>query len=182
MGNEVVPNPNRVSTLVGKSLKKVSVTKLLAAAAIYDVEDVLSQSATNGVGTAWIFTDIARADGASGYITRAQVISETTNVTPRLSMLLFSALPTSELDDHAANTALLYADLANYVGRIDFPAMEDLGGCSMAICTPGTVGNLPIAFTCSTTANDLWGILVARDAFTQGAGKGMVVILQAEQS
>ncbi len=167
--------------LNNKRLVNFPVTKALAAAAIYHAEDVLSESATNGAGTAWTFSDVVDVNGGSGYIIKAQVISETTNVTPRLTLFLFSATPTSELDDHAANTALLHADLANYVGRIDFPAMEDLGGDSMAVCTPSTTGNLPLAFKCAATANDLFGILVTRDAFTQTATDDCTVILQVEQ-
>ncbi len=162
------------------SLNKVSVTKVLIGGA-YSAEDVLSEATTNGLGTAWIFTSLVADNGSSGYIVRAQVISETTNVTPRLTMFLFNALPTSELDDNAANTALLHADLANYVGRIDFPALEDIGGDSMALCTPSTYGNLPLAFTCGTASTTLWGVLVTRDIFTQGAGDDMTVILQVEQ-
>jgi hypothetical protein len=164
-------------------LNKISVTKVLSAASIYDVEDVLSESTS--AGTVWTFTPVDLAASNFGYIVRAQVISQTTNVTPRLTMFLFNAAPTSNFNDHAANTALLHADLANYVGRIDFPAMEDLGGDSMAICTPGTSGNLPLAFagppSSPSSAHSLYGILVARDAFTQGAGKEMTVILQIEQ-
>ena len=162
-------------------LKKAIVTKALAAASAYSAEDVLSESATNGAGTCWTFPDIARSNGTSGYVVRAQVISETKDITPRLTLFLFNAIPTCELDDNAANTALLHADLDKYVGRVDFPAMEDLGGDSMAICTPSTSGNLPIAFACSNASDDLFGVLVTRDAFTQTAGDDMTVCLQIEQ-
>lgn len=163
-------------------LKKVSVTKALTAASAYSAEDVLSESATNTVGTAWIFSGMARSNNKGGYLVRAQAISETTNITPRLTLFLFSALPTCELDDNAGSNAPAHADLANYVGRIDFPAMEDLGGDSLAICTPGGFGNLPLAFTCSLTSTNLWGVLITRDAFTQTAGDDMTIILQAEQN
>ena len=162
-------------------LKKVSVTKALIGGA-YAIKDVLSESATNAVGTAWTFTALARSNFRGGYIVRAQAISETTNITPRLTLFLYNVLPTSELDDNAANTALLHADLSKYVGRIDFPAMEDLGGDSMAIATPSTYGNLPMSFITATNTNVLYGILVTRDAFTQGAGDDMTVILECEQN
>lgn len=160
--------------------KTVSVTKELDAASAYDTDDVLSEATSSGI--AWTFAAIAEQNGSSGYITKAHVISETTNVTPRLVLFLFTATPTSELDDHAKNTALLYADLANYVGRIDFPAMEDINtGCSEVVATSSTVGNLPLAFTCASDADDLIGILVTRDAFTQAANKDMIVRLTVEQ-
>lgn len=168
--------------LPGGVQKTVSTTKVLAAASAYHAEDVLSESASNGVGTAYTFSAVARGDGASGYITRASVISETTNVTPRLTLFLFTATPTCELDDHAANTALKHADLANYIGKIDFPATEDLGtGDSEAVATPSTYGNLPLPFTCPVSADDLYGVLVTRDAFTQTAGDDMTIVLTVEQ-
>ncbi len=161
----------------------ISVTKVLAAASAYHAEDVLSESATNGIGTSWTFTSIARQAGAGGYITKAHAISEATAVTPRLTLFVFTAAPTCELDDHAANTALLHADLANYVGKIDFPAMEDLGtGDSEAVATPSTYGNLPLAFTCAATSRNLIGVLISRDAFTQVAGNDMVIRLTVEQA
>ena len=167
--------------IIGR-LKTVSVTKALASATAYHAEDVLSESASNGVGTSYIFSNIARQEGAGGLIVKAHAICETTAVTPRLTLFVFTALPTCELDDHAANTALLHADLANYVGKIDFPAMEDLGtGDSESVATPSTYGNLPMAFTCASTSRGLWGVLVARDAFTNTATNGMVIRLTIEQ-
>ena len=167
--------------IIGKE-KTVSVTKPLAAALAYDAEDVLSESATNGVGTCWTFSAIARQAGASGYITKAHVISETTAITPKLTLFVFTAIPTCELDDHAANTALKHTDLANYVGKIDFPAMENLGtGDSEALATSSTYGNLPLGFTCDAAADDLYGVLVTRGIFTQTATDDMVVRLTAEQ-
>ncbi|MDY6957619.1 MAG: hypothetical protein SVK08_00545 [Halobacteriota archaeon] len=150
--------------LEGRRLKTVGVTKAVAAAGNYVAEDVLSESAS--AGTAWTFSAIADRDGGTGEIVKAHVICETTAQTHRLTLYLFSAAPTSELNDNAANTALLHADLDNYVGYIDFPALEDLGGDSEAIATPSTTGNLPLAYECASGADDLIGILVTRDAVT----------------
>lgn len=168
-----------MATEIISKQRTISVTKALAAATSYDAEDVISQSAS--AGTSWIFSLIARSNGTSGFIVKAHAISETTALTPRLSIFVFTAVPTCALNDHAANTALLKADLANYVGKIDLPAMEDLGtGCSEAISTPSTCGNLPLAFTCAAGADDLWAVVVARDAFTQGATKEMTILLTVE--
>ena len=160
--------------------KVVSVTKACASATAYHAEDVLSESAT--VGTAWTFSAIARANGANGYITKAQVICETTAVTPRLTLFLFNAAQTGAVNDHAANTAPVHADEATYIGKIDFPAMEDLGtGDSITVATPSTFGNLPLAFTCASGADDLIGVLVTRDVFTNTATNDIIVKLTVEQ-
>ena len=162
------------------TLKPVSVTKALAAAGNYDIEDVLSESA--GAGTVWTFVGMAKLNGGSGYITKAHVICETTGLTPRLTLFLFTAAPTSNLNDNVANTALLHADLANYIGKIDFPALGDLGGDSEAVATPSTDGNLPLEFTCATADDNLYGILVTRNAITgESAGDEMTVRLSADR-
>ena len=160
-------------------MRVVSVTKAIAAAGNYDAEDVLSESAS--AGTAWQFSDIARK-GSRGYITNAKVVSETTGLTPRLTLYLFKAAPTSNLNDRVANTAVLHADLANYVGRIDFMALEDLGGDSEAVVSPSTVGNLPLAFECAPDDGDLHGILVTRAAITgEVAADDYTVSLTSEE-
>ncbi len=161
-------------------LKTVSVTKALASATAYTAEDVLSESAS--AGTVWTFTDIARQAGAGGYISKVHAICETTAVTPRLVLFLFTAAPTCAVNDHAANTALLHADLANYVGKVDLPAMEDIGtGDSEAVATPSTTGSLPLSFTCASTSRNLIGVLATRDAFTNTATNDMVIRVSVEQ-
>lgn len=169
----------RIGTVSGV-LKTVSVTKALAAAGDYAAEDVMCENADTGV--AWTFAAIARANAAKGYITKAHALWETTALTPRLTLYLFNAAPTTELDDNKANAAPAYADLAQYVGKIDFPGMEDLGGMSEAVATPSTTGNLPLEFECASDADDLIGILVTRDAITgEVATKAMTIRLTVEQ-
>ena len=169
-----------MATIEGKRLVRVSITKALASATAYAAEDVLSESAT--VGTDWDFSAVGKVNGGTGYIVKAQAICETTAVTPRLTLFLFHTAPTSAVNDNIANTALLHADLANYIGKIDFPAMEDLGtGDSESIASPSTYGNLPLAFNCGSAADDLFGILVTRDVFTNTAGNDMTITLVCEQ-
>ena len=160
---------------VGGRTITVSVLRALAAAGDYAAEDVLSDSATDGVGTAISFTGIGKSEGAAGYITKASILCSTTGLTPRLTLFLFNTTPTCELDDNAANTAVLAADQANYIGHIDFPGMEDLGtGMSQTIATPNTSGNLPLAFNCAADSKTLYGVLVTRDAIA-GEAAGMTV-------
>ena len=164
-------------TAVGKSIVKVSVTKALTAAGDYAAGDVLSESATNGVGTAWTFSGMARANGGKGQILNAWVKCETTNLTPRLALYLFNATPTSELDDNAANTALLHADLSKYVGVIYYQAMAEYGGDSEASPSPTTL--FPIQYQCAVADTALYGILITLDAITgETAGDDITVTLE----
>ena len=159
-------------------LKVVSVTKAIAGAT-YTANYVVSESTS--AGTAWEFPDVVKEDGGGGYITKAEIISESESVTPRFTVFLFTATPTGELDDDDANTNPDSADLANYIGKIDFPAMESLGTTdSVAVCSPSTVGNLPLAFVCASTSRKLYAVAVTRDAFTQSAGDNLTIKLTTE--
>ena len=165
--------------LEGKRLKTVSVTKALAAAGDYAAEDVMCENATTGV--AWTFSGVAKINGGTGYIVKARALWETTGLTPKLTLYLFNAAPTTELDDNKANAAPAYADLSQYVGKIEFPALEDLGGMSESMVVSSTAGELPLAFECASDADDLIGILVTQDAITgEAAGESMTIRLTVE--
>ena len=144
--------------------REVVAYKRLAAAENYAAEDVLSESTT--VGTAFNFVNVVAKQGGSGEIVGAQVFMQTTALTPRLSLYLYKYTPTSALNDNVANTAVSLADLPISAGRIDFTALEDLGGVSESIITTSTYGNLPVRFQCADDSRKLFGILVTRDAIT----------------
>ena len=162
------------------SILTITVTKALAAAANYDAEDVLSESA--GTGTAWTFAQAARSNGGSGAILAVYDIFQTTNLTPRLTVYWYKATPTCVLNDNVANTSVKNADKANYLGRTDISTMEDLGGISESIATPSTVGNLPLVFTCASDADDIIGVVVTRDGFSDEiATDELSIVIVVEQ-
>jgi len=173
----------RIGTVSGV-LKEIRTSKVIdGGLGAYAANDVVSNEdccATTAV--CWTFTEVVRANGEHGYITGAIIDSESESVTPRLTLYLFNATPTSNLIDNAANTAPDCADILKYVGKIDFPALESLGTTdSTAIATPSTVGNLPLPFKCATADDNLYGILVTRDVFTQSAGDDIYITLPVEQ-
>lgn len=175
----IAAGTNRIGTFSGVS-KTISVTKALIAATDYAAEDVLSEHATSG--TVWTFAAIFRANNTGGYITKAIASLETTALTPKLTLYLFNVAPTSNLNDNVANTAVLNADIGKYVGRIDFPALEDLGGNSESVITSSTSGNLPMWVDAASAADDLIGICVTRDAITgESAGDDLTIKLTLEQ-
>ena len=181
-GTWLFPVVNAGGVPVAGAIKTVSVAKVCEAEGAYSAADVISESDTASAGTAWTFLAVARVNGASGYITGARIISETTALTPRLVLYLFTATPTCELDDNAPNTANVWADRANVVGQIDFPAMNDNGtGASASQVSPSTVGGLPVPFTCASGADDLIGVLVTLDAFDQVDDKSIRIDLTVEQ-
>jgi len=155
---------NRIGTMSGV-VKTIRKTVELAAAGDYAAEDVLSNSASAGV--AWSWLALFRADNTKGYITKVHAMCEVTALTPRLTIYFFKAAPTNcNLNDNVGNTAPHHSDKANYVGKVDLPALEDLGGMSEAVASPSTYGNLPLLVEAASNADDLHGVVVTRDAIT----------------
>ena len=174
------------SKVKNTQLVRVSRTKASVTGGLYSAKDVISEQTTNAANTSWIFTDVVAQNGAGGYIVKAVVVSETTNITPRISLFLYKAVPTCELDDNAASNCPLHADLDNYVGRLDFPALQasELGtnNDSAAQIVPGSYQGVPLAFACATADNDLYGVAVTWDAVTLGVGDDLTFFLMIERA
>jgi hypothetical protein len=156
-----------------RQTKTIEVQKTLECEGGYSDEDVMSESDTASAGTDWDFLF-----GGPGRIIKAVAHHETTAMTFGMTLFLFSSAPTCELDDNAANTAPVDADVDSFVGTIVFPAMQDLGsGPSYSIVTPSlTTGNLPLAFT----GNNLYGVAVVTDAADPGDDTVLTISLTAE--
>jgi len=170
---------NRVGTVSGV-LKEVSAEKSIVAAGNYAAEDVISESVDPG--TVWTFAAVARANGAYGKLVYARLEWQTTGLTALLTLYLYKATPTCNLKDNVAHDGPVWADRANYVGQVDFDALEDMGGVSYAIATPNTPSNLPLAFKCAAAADDLLGVLVTRTGITtEVAGEDIRITLGIEQ-
>ena len=162
---------------IGGRTLTVAVTRTLdASGGNYSAEDVVSDDDTASGGTAITFDGIASKLGGAGYITNASILCSTTGLAWRLTLYLFRVTPTNgELDDNAANSTVHTSDRPNYVGRIDFPAMGDLGGNSETQASPSTTGELVRGFNCASGDDALYGVLVTRDAETNEAS-GMTIV------
>ena len=159
-----------IKTTAGVSVDK----KNLAAAGDYAAEDVLSESAT--AGTPYQFKDV----GKSGVIEKAIAFCSVTALTPKLTLYLFSQRPTGALNDNVANTNPTVADHPAYEGKIDFLAMEDLGGGSDSVVSMGTYGNLPLPYYSPDRV--LYGVAVTRDAITgESVGMTLSITLQVRK-
>ncbi len=170
----VSPNGNLLQ--VTGRLLKASDKKTLAATTDYAAEDVLSESAS--AGTSWQFKNVVLQANGGGIILAAKVLCSTTALTPRLTLYLFDATPSSNLNDNNANTTLLAADLQRYLGKIDFPALEDLGGYSESLATCSTAGNLPLPFIIENGSKDIYGVLTTRDAVTGEVAATTTITIQ----
>ncbi len=174
-GTSWVKKDSVVSTRLGAS----SATKKIPTANAYAVGNVVSESETQG--TVWTFNTMALSNGGGGYIVGARIISQATNVTPRVVLDLYSSTPTSAVNDHVASTGLVWADASNYIGTISFEAWANVGtGSSHALASPSTYGGLPIAYNCATNSTAVTGVVVTKDAWTPIANNSVMIALEMQ--
>ena len=145
----------------------------------YSDEDVFSEAASGG--TAWTFDAVVPTPGAGGRIVKAMIACDDTNVVPVMSMYLTNVTPTGVLNDNAGNTNPVYAtEVDNYQGRLDWAAMQDLGGMSESVLSEADT-KLPLHFTTASGDDALYGVLVVRSAaHTPTSGAKITVTLTIE--
>ena len=162
---------------------EVRVTKNILIGGAYEANDVVSESVTGGTGTDWDFAGVASANGGYFVIDTATVISQTPNITPRFTLILFNAAPTGELDDNAVNDSPNEADLAKVLPPIDFPGLNPVGTSanSTVVASASTVGNLPLLLKCAAGSTTIYGIMTTLDIFTQTAGDNLTIVLAGRQ-
>jgi len=162
---------------------EVRVSKAIdASIGAYAAHDVVNDDDCSVTATYWTFPGMASAVGGYGEIDFATIFNETRNINPRLTLLLFNAIPTGQLTDNSANTNPLPADRAKYVGRIEFPALnkEAAAVASTAEASPSTTGNLPLFYKCAAASTSLFGVLITEDIFTQVATEDIEIALQVK--
>ncbi len=144
---------------------------VLAAAGDYAANDVLSDLAGAGLGSAWLFANAARASGGRGWIAHVSAYTAIAAFIPRLRVWFFSVNPTaSELDDNSAFT--IHAnDLGKLIDFVDLPAMANVGGGSFS-------SNADARLRFELAATSLYAIVQILDAETDETA-GMTFVLKA---
>lgn len=120
-----------------------------------------------GTGTGITFSEVVRTPGATGVITGVNIIDSANQATKaQLELWLFTAALGAYDNDNAAFTPT-DAELATLVDIIALPQV--IAGDA----TSGAGGNcvyksgpLTIPFQCASNSRDLYGVLVARNAYT----------------
>jgi hypothetical protein len=159
----------KTSTTVGQKVMVTATKTRPANTTAYGAEDVISENASSG--TAWTFSNVVHTAGGSGTIVGAIALDDDTGRTQVLSLYLFNATPSSNLNDNGANTGVLAADAAAYLGRIEFDALTDNGAFSESRAMPGLANELPVPFVTASGSKDLYGILITEGAFTPSSGE-----------
>lgn len=137
----------------------------------YTAKDVFDVAA----GAGFVFAGMARVNGGSGVIVKAQLATDQKTNTARWRLHLFNAAPTYIADN--APYLTLYAGIGSRVGTIDFDACatEDPTNSTMAISQK--TGNI-LPFVCAADAT-LYGILELLDGFTPASAQKITVKLTA---
>jgi hypothetical protein len=122
------------------------------------------------------FSNAARVNGGSGYITKARLMTNQSTNVARFRLHLFHTAPTAIADN--APYTLLFANTANRIGSIDFPACRTEGTGSDASASLNIIDRLP--FVCAVGSRDIIGILETLDAFTPVSGQQFFVELTTD--
>lgn len=148
----------------------------------YAAKDVVSDStSTPHVIT---FAGMGRVNGGSGTIVKARLMTSQKTNTASYRLHLFHTAPTATNDN--SPYLYLYANAANRVGMIDFPAFntEDptnsTAAGSMRPSSDGSYGPPNLWYKCAANDTSLYGVLETLTAFTPDSAQTFYPELGAE--
>ncbi len=142
----------------------------------YAAKDAVSNSTS--APTVLTFTNLARINAGSGYITKARLMTDQAANVARFRLHLYHTAPTA-INDNAQH-AMLWANRANRIGFIDFEAMQTEGtGSDTANALNSTIR---LAFVCAAASRTLYGLLETRDAFTPANAQNFFIELMSENN
>ena len=172
-----VPTENHLGEIGGRTVRVAATFARPADTSAYAALDTISTSTSAPVVIT--FSNMARVNAGSGYITKARIMTDQKTNTARFRLHLFHTAPTLTNDNAAF--PLLWADRANRVGKIDFGAMttED---ATNSTCAESLNEAVRLSFTCEAANTALYGILETLDAFTPASGQNFYISLTAEQN
>lgn len=146
----------------------------------YAAQDEVSNSTVQGTAAALTFANVVAANGDTGYIVKAKLkitgIAATASPTNGVFRLwLFNAAPTM-VGDNAA-WPLLDADAAKDNDYIDFAVITEGTGSTVLYALDD---GLRLGFKCAAGSRNLYGLLLAKAAYTPTALSVWTVDLMAE--
>lgn len=134
----------------------------------------------------WAFPTIPRQAGGTGYVVKAKLFTNQAACVARFRLHLYTSAPTAIADN--AQCTVLYANAGTWMGFIDFPACQQLGGtsddCAQSEVVPGVTGKasvatLPLGVTADATKK-IYGLLETLDAFTPAALQKFRIALELD--
>jgi len=133
----------------------------------YAANDVISNSTS--APTVMQFTGMARANGGSGVIRRARMMTDNSAFVARVRWHIFNEAPTAIADN--AQYTMLYANRDKRIGSLDFPAFatEGTGSDAAATMRPSSEGGWSVPeleYTCAANSTSLFVIVETLSAAT----------------
>jgi hypothetical protein len=174
-GNETLTDPD--TGLTAKRYTFVSAaTELTRPSNIsaYVAKDTVNET----VASYLTFANVVTTAGDGGYIMKARLVTNNVlTVAIRFKLHLYHTAPTPIAD--RTQFTLLYANRANRIGSITFPATSTEGTGSDSANTMDDA--IRLAFT-TVGATSLYGVLEAVDAFTPTSGQKFYVELTVDKN
>lgn len=162
-----------INSWVGHRTKRVSDTITRPSnTTAYAAGDAISEVTTNDGFT---FSEVAEPGGnrRSGSIDSAVLISSANQSTKLDAELwIFAVEPGEDADNSAFSPT--DAELADLIGVIDFPSVDWKEGNGNAVCV---VAGVQLPFKCQDKDVQLFGRLVARNAYTPVSAEEFTVVL-----
>lgn len=139
----------------------------------YAAGDAVNDSTT--APTPLVFTNIA-SNGRSGYVVGGKLVTDNETVTNgSFRLYLFTESPTMANDNEAYG--LLYSEAAALIGSLDFTLFVESVAATNAAVAFESVSRVPFV---SWPGFTLYGVLVAKGAYTPASGQTFHVELLAE--
>lgn len=144
----------------------------------YITGDVINESTS--AGTVWTFSNLARKNDGTGYITKARLHTDQKTNTARYRVHLFHTAPTA-INDNVPNT-VLYADFSKRIGHFDLQAMSTATDSTNSTAAMTSDLNLRIPFKSVSGGRSVFAVLEALDGFTPANGQKYYLELTADNN
>ena len=171
----------------GNSIGAVSSNSVVRSATITRPADTTAYAANDVIstlaGAVLEFSGMARAVGGTGTIVRARLMTDQSTMIARCRLHLFHTAPTAIADN--SPYTMLYANAANRIGSIDFPALntEGTGSTGAGAMRPsydGAYAPPNLWYQCAAADTKLYGILEIKDAATPASAQNFFIELGAD--
>lgn len=144
----------------------------------YAVGDVVGNSTSAAVPLT--ISGCARANGGTGFIVGAELVTDLKSITPSFRVHIFSEAPTQS-NDNAAHRGL-YADVGKRINRFVLGPMSTPQDAANSTMSAAWDGNLRIPFKCAANSTSLLFIFETLTAFTPASGQKFTLILHIDQN
>lgn len=128
----------------------------------YAIGDVINESAS--AGTIWTFPGVGSASGGSLLLTNAKLILGSAAATALQAELFLFSTTVSTDNDNAADT-ITDAEMKTCIGSVLFNSGSNSTAQTVYVEKPG------LQFKLDDGDNDLYGVLIAQNAYTPESGE-----------